>query len=190
VAKPKGVAWEVAFSPDGTTLAISGGQWEKSAELSLLDLATGELREVPELAKHDHILKGVAISPDGKTLATDCYQSITVWSLEEKRMVSETKNLLKNFVLSLAFSPDGKSLATCGGQMRGHVDSQPGELTIWDTATWKPRTPRRQTEAGGLVGLAYSPDGKWIAAGGYDQALHVWDAETLQSKAIYPGTSG
>jgi WD40 repeat protein len=71
--------------------------------------------------------------------------------------------------------------------MRGHVDSQPGELTIWDTATWKPRTPRRQTEAGGLIGLAYSPDGKWIAAGGYDQALHVWDAETLQSKAIYPG---
>lgn len=186
-AKPKGVVWEVAFTPDGKTLALSGGLWESRAEATLLDLESGELRELPWTGGHNHILKGIAISPDGKLLATDCYQSISVWSLEEQRVVFETRNLLKSFVLSLAYSPDGKTLATCGSPMRGHVDNEPGELTLWDTATWKPRALPPQRDAGGLIGLAYSADGKWIAAGGYDQAVHVWDAATLESKAIYIG---
>jgi hypothetical protein len=189
-ASPKGVVWEVAFTPDSKTLALSGGLWESQAESTLLDLATKESRALPWTANHDHILKGVAISPDGKTLVTDCYQSITVWSLAENRVLFDTRNLVKCFVLSLAFSPDGKKLITCGAPMRGHNDNEPGELTLWDTATWKPRTPRAQLDAGGLVGIAYSPDGKWIAGGGYDQALHVWDAATLQSKAIYIGHDG
>lgn len=187
---PKGVVWEVAFVPDGKTLALSGGQWEEQAESSLLDLSTKQLRALPWTAGHDHVLKGVAVSPDGKTLAADCYQSITVWSLSENRVLFDTRNLVKCFVLSLAFSPDGKTLATCGAPMRGHNDNEPGELTLWDTTTWKPRTPRAQTDAGGLAGIAWSPDGKWIAGGGYDQALHLWDASSMQSLAIYTGHDG
>jgi WD40 repeat protein len=90
-------------------------------------------------------------------------------------------------VLPLAFSTDGKTLITSGAPMRGHNDHEPAELTLWDTAGWKTRTPRPQTDASGSVGIAYSPDGKWIAGGGYDRAVHVWDAATLQSKAIYIG---
>jgi len=186
-ASPKGVVWKVAFTPDGKTLALSGGLWQSQAESTLLDLSTNELRALPWAEKHDHILKGVAISPDGKTLVADCYQSITVWSLVEDRVVFDTRNVLKCFVLSLAFSPDGKTLVTCGAPMLGHNDNEPGELTLWDTATWKPRNPRTQTEAAGLVGVAYSPDGKLIAGGGYDKAVHVWDAASLESKAIYLG---
>ncbi|MDQ2918598.1 MAG: WD40 repeat domain-containing protein, partial [Verrucomicrobiota bacterium] len=186
-ARPKGVVLKIAFTPDGKTLALSGGFWDTQAESSLLDLATKELRALPWTAGHDHVLKGVVISPDGNTLVTDCYQSITVWSLAENRIVADARNLVKCFVLSLAFSPDGKTLATCGAPMRGHNDNEPGELTLGDPTTWKPHTPRTQTDAGGLVGLAYSSDGKSIAGGGYDRAVHVWDAATLQSKAIYVG---
>jgi WD40 repeat protein len=189
-ARPKGVVWKVAFTPDNKTLALSGGHWETQAESSLLDLATKELRPLPWTKGHDHILKGVAISPDGKTLVGDCYQSITVWSLAENRVLFDARNVVKCFVLSLTFSPDGKTLGTCGAPMRGHNDNEPGELTLWDTATWKPKTPRTQTDAAGLVGVAYSADGKLIAGGGYDEAVHVWDAATLQSKVIYLGRDG
>jgi WD40 repeat protein len=189
-ASPKGVVWKVAFTPDGKTLALSGGYWDTQAESSLLDIASKELRPLPWTKGHDHIAKGVAISPDGKILVSDCYQSITVWSLADNRVVFDTRNTVKCFVLFLAFSPDGKTLATCGAPMRGHNDNEPGELTLWDTATWKPRTPRGQTDAGGLVGIAYSPDGKLIAGGGYDEAVHVWDAASLQSKVIYLGRDG
>jgi hypothetical protein len=188
--EPKGVVWRVAFTPDGKTLALSGGKWEGQAESSLLDITSGALQPLPWTAGHDHILKTVAVSPDGRTLATDCYQSLTVWSLAESRVVFDNKNVVKDFVLSLTYAPDGKSLVSCGAPMRGHNDNEPGELTIWDTATWKPRTPREQRDAGGLVGLAYSPDGKLIAAGGYDRAVHVWDAGTLESKAIFIGHDG
>lgn len=186
-AQPTGVVWRVAFTPDSRTLALVGGHWETQAEATLLDLTTHETRALPWTKDHDHILKGVAISPDGKLLATDCYQSITVWSLAEERVVFDTRNLLRDFVLSLTFSPDGKTLATCGGQMRGHYETEPGELTLWDTTTWKPRNPRTQDDAGGLIGVAFSPDGKLIAAGGDDRAAHVWDAATLQPKTTYVG---
>jgi len=189
-AKPKGVVWKIAFTPDGKTLALSGGQWERQAESSLLNIETGDLRELPWTTNHDHILKGVAISPDGKTLVTDCYQSITVWGLAENRILFDTKNVVRDFVLCLAYAPDGKTVVTCGAPMRGRNDTEPGELTIWDTSNWKPRTPRGQTDAGGLVGVACSPDGKLIAGGGYDEAVHVWDATTLESKAIYIAHDG
>jgi WD40 repeat protein len=188
-AQPKGVVWGVAFTPDSRTLALSGGKWESKAESTLLNIASGELRELPWATGHDHILKGVAISPDGKTLVADCYQSITVWSLAESRVLFETRNLLKDFVLSLAFSPDGKMLATCGAPMRGRNDNDPGELALWDTATWKPRIPEH-LESGGLIGIAFSPDGKLIAGGGYDEAVHVWDSSTLESKAVYLSQGG
>jgi WD40 repeat protein len=186
-ASPTGVVWKVAFTPDSKALALSGGHWERQAESTLLDLATKELRTLPWTTNHDHILKGVAISPNGKMLVTDCYQSITVWSLAENRVLFDTHNMLKCFVLALTFSPDGKTLITCGAPMRGHNDNEPGELALWETATWKLRTPRVQTDAAGLVGIAYSPDGKSIAGGGYDRGVHLWDAASLQSKGIYIG---
>ena len=188
--EPKGTVWGVAFSPDGKTLAVSGGFYNKQAEASLFDIEKRELRALPWTQKHDHGLHDVAISPDGKTLVADCHMSLSVWSVAEERMLFDTRNALKTFTVDVAFSPDGKTLAAGGRAVWEHAHTDPGGLTLWDTATWKERTPRTQDDAGGLLAVAFSPDGKWIAGAGHDRGVHVWEAATLRSKAIYIGHDG
>ncbi len=41
-----------------------------------------------------------------------------------------------------------------------------------------------------IAALAFSPDGKWLAAGSLGAVLTIWDAQTWTEKRIYPGSVG
>jgi WD40 repeat protein len=75
-------------------------------------------------------------------------------------------------------SPDGKRLAAGGGDTRG------GELKLWEAASGK--------EIAALPGyadssgcLAFSPDGKWLGAGG-GQPVKVWHVASHRQVAEFP----
>src|SRR5262249_38309132 len=87
-------------------------------------------------------------------------------------------------VTSLAWRPDGKRFASAGGE-----PGKPGEVKVWDAATWKEVvTLRGQTQS--LTLLSWSPDGKWLAASTGDQAAIVWNATTGQVVRILESTAG
>jgi WD40 repeat protein len=74
----------------------------------------------------------------------------------------------------LAFSPDGRILAAGhgpGGSWRG-----PRELIIslWDTLTGE-QLGELSGHAGGILGLAFSPDGRFLVSGDEDRTALVWD---------------
>ena len=64
-------------------------------------------------------------------------------------------------IASAAFSPDGKTLAIVSSD--GPDDGAHALLTLWDTATAKPRAAARRTRSRWDAQVAYAADGAFLA---------------------------
>ena len=73
------------------------------------------LREIALLGRQEARIKSIAISPDGREVAS-CGDDkmISLWDIEDRRLISHI-GIHTAPVLSVAFSTDGKQLA-CGEQ--------------------------------------------------------------------------
>jgi sugar lactone lactonase YvrE len=116
----------LAFSPDGRTLASTGGR-DKSIRLS--DAETGKkLFELP----CDSSNGVVRFSPDGKTLAwSNMSGGMNLWEMASKKPRRSFQGHISN-VHSLAFSPDGKTLVS------GSMDTT---ALVWDVTGLRTGTP-------------------------------------------------
>src|SRR5687768_3469066 len=84
----------------------------------------------------------------------------------------------------MAFSPDGRRVGF------GRWD---GTLPLWDVRTGEELRTLRSAgvDPYGVYGLAFSPDGRWIAATANDLgAVTVWDAATYQVRHTLPAPPG
>jgi RNA polymerase sigma factor (sigma-70 family) len=170
---PEGAIDSLTYSPDGSKLACGS----REGRVFIWDTVTW--REVARLQAGGPDWEArVAFSPDGKLLATGSRDgSIVLWDAATAR---EARRLPRSEegVMSLAFSPDGRLLAA------GYIDdhkrlSRAAELVrLWDPA--EGREVRRLAVSGALIvsSVAFSPDGRLLAAADWGHAVHVWETAT------------
>ena len=160
----------LAVSPDGT-LAVANGD-----DIRIYDLATGRaIRAIG--AGRDGV--GLAVSPDGKTLATIQYLGITAVYLYDMASGEETARIPYPATDSgggsdvLSFSPDGTHVAIATFDRNG--------LHLIDLA--KRQVIRTFPHTNTVFAAAFSPDGKHLVGGGYDSEQSVyfarrWEVDT------------
>ena len=158
---------DTSISPDGRRIAVMGW-WRDGA---VFDLETGEqvFRLVAPNCCTELDSRGVAWSPDGRSIATTNWDSIRVWDASTGELRS---TLLGHtgFVFGVAWSSDSSRLVSGGSD---------GTARVWDVSRKEPRElmslSAQQTNSG-IVGVAFSPDGTRVMAGDAGiTAVKVWD---------------
>jgi WD40 repeat protein len=161
-----------ALGADGTRLAASLAREEDGeAVLGVYDAATG--KRLAALEGQRGPVTALALSPDGKAVATAGFQSDDVWLWDAG---SGTPTLLVPSVVEgcsvegLAFDPKSRYVAVAGVDFLATGGSD-GRVVLWDVAG---RERFRQFD-GGALAVAFHPSGGRLAAAGVNKAVRVWD---------------
>jgi WD40 repeat protein len=172
LAGHEGAVLSVAFSSDGKLLASAS----RDETVCLWDSATGQ--KIRQL-QHGRDVYGVAIAPDGKTLASAGGGTVRLWDAKNGQELRHWQGGKHSGVYAVAFAPDGKTLAFAGGQRVFLPDDGDNAVRLVD-----PQTGQEKSHLGGMGGryavcsLAFSPDGEWVAAGYMSGGFSLWQAAT------------
>ncbi len=161
----------LAWSPDGTRLALGGAQgvWVYSTAM-----LTGRSTLLPDA---QNSIISVAFSPDGSTLASINWDStVRLWDAS----AGAERAALPGTALwdGMQFSPDGRWL------LSGTVD---GSIVIVDAQTGALVNRFAVGNTGGYSALL-NPDGQRLAVGNYpDNSVRLWDVRSGELLMVLTG---
>jgi WD40 repeat protein len=163
-----------SFSPDGMTLATAAAD----GTVSVWDVRVGALSETFE--GDAAAARGVLFSADGRTIYTAGSDgSVIAWDVDGARRLGQPfryTSLTDGLSTRSAVSPDGSLFVLSPG---------PGRVTLWRSRTRTPLDPALRGPTGDVTGLAFSRDGKLVAAAGSRHAV-LCDTGTKKTVRILP----
>jgi WD40 repeat protein/DNA-binding SARP family transcriptional activator len=178
-----------AMSPDGTEFAVATA----SSRVGVFSAATLHREVSFAIASTANPVTAISWSPTGKTLAVGAHDGIVqLWDiggpprLERSLVGLEPLPGQIEAIQSLAFSPDGQILAASDkseGSAIGHnITSPVATLATWDARSGGMiNTPAELGAGAGITAsdvLAFSPDGKLLAASLLTGGVRVFDPAT------------
>jgi WD40 repeat protein len=162
------------FNPGKAELAVLGEQrdvtvWPQAALLAAGAEPAGQpLLRLPRAADRN----GVALSPDGRWLATLEGKRTMLWDRQAPAAPARELKGHKGDIRGLVFSADSSALVTASADRTARV------WTVKGLATGQ--MPASVELAGGhsaaLSSASFSPDGKRVVTASADNSVRVWDA--------------
>jgi WD40 repeat protein len=168
----------LAFSPDGSLLAVAGGTPGSAGEVRLIGqqrqtaaaatptaAAASAAESSRVLDRIGDVMLCVAFSPDGTRLAAGGADgAVRVYDVATgKRLLALEQHA--DWVTGLAFSPDGTRLASASRDKSARViDVKTGEAARAYLGHEAP-----------VFAVAWAPDGQLVYSGGKDRKVHAWE---------------
>lgn len=149
----------------------------REARSSLLSVLQANPRLIAFMPGHNDKVRAIAVSPDGKWVATAGDDRIIL--LYDATSLKPVPIVFEGHirpVWSLAFSPDSRLLASAG---------EDGIVRLWDVENGVSAV-ELAGHRGEVWSVAFSADGRTLASAGTDQAVHLWDltAEPPESRLL------
>jgi WD40 repeat protein len=170
----------VALSPDGKLVAAGDTRTRADGCIRIWEVESGDF--VRLITGVEGVLTALAFTPDGQSLVSASrHSALQVWEVatgKEKLMRSQA---FTHALLPLPGLPGGDQVLVMAGDGKTAFSTGRHDSLIreWDLAGGE----LRREVAGprmGVGGLALSPDGKWLAAGGLDGSVYLHDLATGQ----------
>lgn len=173
--------YAMVFLPDGK-LAVAGGRPGQEGDVRIYNIAGGTPKDygaapavdgvndktvfLRELVQTDDTVNALALSPDGKKLASGgCDRLVRVWDLASGQLEQAIENHA-DWVLAVAFTPDSKHLVT---------GSRDKTAKIWDLIA-KESVLTFPDHQNTVWAVAMSADAKVGYSAGEDNNLRQWQA--------------
>ena len=174
----QGVVESVAFSPNGKWIAVSFS----SQILKILDIQNNNcLTQV----KSETFLEGLTFSHDNRYFAVAYWSTsvVEVWHAETgnpfARFTADTERA--GIYRPISFSPDTRLIAsTCSATTTDDAES----IIVWDMQSSE-QIACLSAHTYWVTTLCFSPCGKFLASGGEDGTVYVWDVNTWQQVKCY-----
>jgi WD40 repeat protein/serine/threonine protein kinase len=163
---PDGPGWLIAAGDSGGGLTV----WDVNAKTPRSFCYAADLE-----------VTAVVFSPDGQTVVSGG-RALRFWDLASGRATLRLET--SDFIYGLAFSPDGHRLAV--GAL--------GFFTAPQVRVWHIERHRGVQELRGLASgptkLAFSPDGRLVAALAHNWQIAVWDRSTGTLRHVFEAHKG
>ena len=182
----KNVVHGLAFSHDGKTLATAS--YDKSVRLWNVDKG----QPISVFNGHQQKVYAVTFSHDQKQLiAADATAVTQRWELTTGKVVGKVANQnakRPQWVHAVAFSPDARELAS-GYGYSPHGRSVVGEVRVRELVGGREQL-RLRGHDNFVYSVCFSPDGKWIASGGWDGKVKLWSRASGKVARTWSGHEG
>ena len=129
-------------------------------------------------------IAALAFQPGGTLLAAGGYQEVLLWDMATPKLALRIgSGQLGGVVHAVAFTKDGKLLAVGDG-----VPRSAGAVKIFNVQTGQ-LVVSFEAPKDAIYSLAFSPDGKYLAAGSADSTAYIFSVGKLQAQSLVNTTA-